>query len=115
MLETLCSYWPCYAVILGLRFCTCAVCTQQSEAVKDISAKVQGRVSAVHAVSRVLCCCRVEHIVPGNAASVPLVFDESTEVHVLQPDEVFIQPKQQGPPAIPVPVSVSHLTCVPVL
>ena len=42
------------------------------------------------------CCvhCRVEHIASSSTGPWPLVFDESTAVHVLQPDEVFIPPKQ---------------------
>lgn len=55
-------------------------------------------------------CCRVEHIVFRNAATWPLVFDETTAVHVLQPDEVF-QPKQlqQAPSATKTPPKVGRL------
>lgn len=42
----------------------------------------------------VLCGFRVEHVVSSKATTWPLVCDELTAVHVLQPDEVFLPPKQ---------------------
>lgn len=55
--------------------------------------------SLVHEGCRRRVYCRVEHIVCSSPGPWPLVFDESTAVHVLQPDEVFIQPKQPSLPA----------------
>lgn len=40
----------------------------------------------------------MEHVVSSNAPTWPLIIDELTAVHVLQPDDVSNQPKQPIPP-----------------